>query len=163
MGVNSLRKTVTRQRRDCDLNPGPSAPESSTLTTRLPSQPVQRNVERIYWRQFVRRSRGWLMVDQCSSCLSAVVVHRRTRSTTVNHIHTTTTTTTTFTGWVGKCKLLILCEYVNKTEKTGGTGTDTNSYRENEALSDIFTWNILRHNCFMFKYSHTESSQWNYC
>ena len=37
MGVNSLPKTVTRQRRDCDLNPGPSAPESSTLTTRLPS------------------------------------------------------------------------------------------------------------------------------
>ena len=33
MGVNSLPKTVTRQRRDCDLNPGPSAPESSTLTT----------------------------------------------------------------------------------------------------------------------------------
>ena len=24
---------LTRQRRDCDLNPGPSAPESSTLTT----------------------------------------------------------------------------------------------------------------------------------
>jgi len=37
MGVNSLPKTVTRQRRDCDLNPGPSTPESSTLTTRLPS------------------------------------------------------------------------------------------------------------------------------
>ena len=37
MGVNSLPKTVTRQRRDCDLNPGPSAPESSTLTTRLSS------------------------------------------------------------------------------------------------------------------------------
>jgi len=37
MGVNSLPKTVTRQRRNCDLNPGPSAPESSTLTTRLPS------------------------------------------------------------------------------------------------------------------------------
>jgi len=34
--VNSLRKTVTRQRRDCDLNPGPSAPESNKLTTRLP-------------------------------------------------------------------------------------------------------------------------------
>jgi len=41
MGVNSLPKTVTRQRRDCDLNPGPSAPESSTLTTRLPSHPKQ--------------------------------------------------------------------------------------------------------------------------
>jgi len=39
MGVNSLPKTVTRQRRACDLNPGPSAPESSTLTTRLPSHP----------------------------------------------------------------------------------------------------------------------------
>jgi len=38
--VNSLPKTVTRQRRDCDLNPGPSAPESSTLTTRLPSHPL---------------------------------------------------------------------------------------------------------------------------
>jgi len=35
MGVNSLPKAVTRQRRDCDLNPGPSAPESSTLTTQL--------------------------------------------------------------------------------------------------------------------------------
>jgi len=35
MGVNSLPKTVTRQRRGCDLNPDPSALESSTLTTRL--------------------------------------------------------------------------------------------------------------------------------
>jgi len=39
MSVNSLPKTVTRQRRDCDLNPGPSAPVSSTLTTWLPSHP----------------------------------------------------------------------------------------------------------------------------
>ena len=37
MGVNSLPKTIIRQRRDCDLNPGPSATQSSTLTTRLPS------------------------------------------------------------------------------------------------------------------------------
>ena len=35
MGVNGLPKHVTRQRRDCDLNPGPSAPESSTLTSRV--------------------------------------------------------------------------------------------------------------------------------
>jgi len=35
MGVNSLPKTVTRQRRGCNSNPGPSARESSTLTTRL--------------------------------------------------------------------------------------------------------------------------------
>jgi len=40
MSVNSLSKTVTRQRRGCDLNPGPCAPESSTLTTRLPSHLV---------------------------------------------------------------------------------------------------------------------------
>ena len=39
-GVNSLPKTVTRQRRRCDLNPGPSAPESSTLTTQPLSHPV---------------------------------------------------------------------------------------------------------------------------
>jgi len=39
MGVNSLPKIVTRQHRGCDLNPGPSAPESNTLTTRLPSHP----------------------------------------------------------------------------------------------------------------------------
>jgi len=37
MGVNSLPKTVTRQRRDCDLNPGPTAPVSGTLNTRLPT------------------------------------------------------------------------------------------------------------------------------
>jgi len=39
MGVSSLPKTVIRQRRGCNLNPGPSAPESSTLTTQLPSHP----------------------------------------------------------------------------------------------------------------------------
>ena len=39
MGVSSLPETITRQRRDCDLNPRPSALESSTPTTpRLPSQ-----------------------------------------------------------------------------------------------------------------------------
>ena len=30
-----MSKNVTRQCRGCDLNPGPTAPESSTLTTRL--------------------------------------------------------------------------------------------------------------------------------
>jgi len=43
MGVNSLPKTVIRQRLGCDSNPGPSAPESSTLTTRLPSHPLVDN------------------------------------------------------------------------------------------------------------------------
>ena len=42
MYVNSLPMTVTvtRQRRSCDSNPGPFAPESSTLTTRLPATRV---------------------------------------------------------------------------------------------------------------------------
>ena len=31
---------LTRQRRGCDLNPGPSTPESNTITTRLPSHPL---------------------------------------------------------------------------------------------------------------------------
>ena len=44
MGVNSLPKTVTRQRRDCDLNPGPCAPEYSTQTTRLPSHPLDGSI-----------------------------------------------------------------------------------------------------------------------
>jgi len=62
-----------------------------------------------------------------------------------------------------KSKLSILSEYVNKTEKIGGIWTKRKNYRENGALSDIFTWNILRHSCFMFKYSMTESNQLNYC
>ena len=37
MGANSLPKTVTRQRHSGDLNSRPAVPESSTLTTRLPS------------------------------------------------------------------------------------------------------------------------------
>ena len=39
MRVNRLPKTVTRQRRGCDLNPGLSALESSKLNIRLPSHP----------------------------------------------------------------------------------------------------------------------------
>ena len=38
--MNSLPKTVTRLRSGRDLNRGRSAPESSTPTTRLPSQPM---------------------------------------------------------------------------------------------------------------------------
>ena len=35
----SIAERMVPERRGCDLNPGPSAPESSTLTTRLPSHP----------------------------------------------------------------------------------------------------------------------------
>jgi len=47
VGVNSLPKSVTRQRHRCNLNSGPSTPESSTLTTRLPCLIV---VESKYYR-----------------------------------------------------------------------------------------------------------------
>jgi len=40
MGVNSLPRTVTRQRCGCDLNPGPSASELNTLTTQLLGHPA---------------------------------------------------------------------------------------------------------------------------
>ena len=43
-----MPKTVIRQRRGCDLNPGPCAPESGTLTTRLPSHPRQCNLHNLY-------------------------------------------------------------------------------------------------------------------
>ena len=44
--MNSLPKTVTSQCRGSDLNLGPSVPESSILTTRIPSH---HSVERSKW------------------------------------------------------------------------------------------------------------------
>jgi len=58
MGVNSMPKTVTRQRRGCDLNPGPTAPESSTLSTRLPSHPAVNILNVIRKGQHVIRRRA---------------------------------------------------------------------------------------------------------
>ena len=42
-----------------------------------------------------------------------------------------------------KSMLLILSEYVNKTQKIGRMWTNTNSYKENEALSDHFSREIV--------------------
>jgi len=64
MGVNSLPKIVIRQRRSCDLNPGPDAPESSTLTTGLPSHPdvitkeINRSTTQSFWQPTGERRRG---------------------------------------------------------------------------------------------------------
>ena len=38
--MNSLPRTVTQQCCGCDLNPGPTAPESSMLTIRLLGHPL---------------------------------------------------------------------------------------------------------------------------
>ena len=60
MGVNSLPKTVIRQRCDCDLNLDPSAPESSTLTTRLPSHPNHYDTRRIFYKESLV-TKSWSM------------------------------------------------------------------------------------------------------
>ena len=60
--MNSLPKTVTRQRRDCDLNPGPSAPESNTLTTRLPSHPQGRTAKFYATRNSEKESSAMLLL-----------------------------------------------------------------------------------------------------
>jgi len=59
--VNSLPKTVTRQRRGCDLNPGPSAPESSTLTTRLPSS----SLVKLFVLKWSLRPRAFVIIARC--------------------------------------------------------------------------------------------------
>jgi len=56
MDVNSLPKTATRQRRDCDFNPDPkvSAPESSTrlsnLSNHLATEPLCSDVAKALFR-----------------------------------------------------------------------------------------------------------------
>ena len=42
--MNSLPKTVTRQCHDCDLNPGPTATESSMLSRWLTSDKLARHI-----------------------------------------------------------------------------------------------------------------------
>ena len=54
--MNSLPKTVTRQHRGCDLNSGPSATESSTLSTWLPSHPT-RNVNETLCHTMTRQKK----------------------------------------------------------------------------------------------------------
>jgi len=45
MGVNGLPKTVIRHRRDCDLNPGPTAPESMQHANHSATEPPVANVK----------------------------------------------------------------------------------------------------------------------
>ena len=66
--MNSLPKTVTRQRHDCDLNPGPSAPESSMLTTRLPSHPFK------CWNSiYASFSKAWKQLSVVQAAQGAVM------------------------------------------------------------------------------------------
>jgi len=63
--VNSLPKTVTRQRRGCDLNPGPTATESITLTTRLPSHHDSNSEELIEKKLFYSSRMGFCLAVNC--------------------------------------------------------------------------------------------------
>jgi len=82
MGVNSLPKTVTWQRRGCDLNPGPTAPESSTLATWLPSHSSGWSVimsgnkagKQKRFQTLTRRSRGHI-VCPAVGCIWWVLRH----------------------------------------------------------------------------------------
>ena len=91
MGVNSLLKTVTRQRRGCDLNPGPSAPESSTLKiddTVTHKVAHTKSVDNdCYWYcQHSMRSRVYETVESPSVCLSGLSVPSFDRSRGVQRV-----------------------------------------------------------------------------
>jgi len=79
MGVNNLPKTVTRQRRDCDLNPGPTAPESSTLATRLPSHRFYTVTMRVYRCRFcvscVFPQLPWVNSIRCAHLMAALIMN----------------------------------------------------------------------------------------
>jgi len=70
--VNSLPKTVTRQRRSCDLNQGLSAPESSTLNTSLPSHPsvIVVKINNPCYRQYDHQK-----TDLCNAAHEAKISH----------------------------------------------------------------------------------------
>ena len=87
MGVNSLPKTVTRQRRGCDLNPGPSAPESSTLTTRLPSHTFSKGSEVVSSRYLSCFKLVFLLMPARFTVNEDNQYHRATDSITVARQH----------------------------------------------------------------------------
>ena len=74
--MNSLPKTVTRQHGDCDLNPGPSAPESSTLTTRLPSLCVRER--RLFSKKHgLTEGQSFIKAAACTIIISNNEMHTR--------------------------------------------------------------------------------------
>jgi len=67
-GVNGLPKAVTRQRRGCDLNPGPSAPESSTLTTRHDVRFTFFTAEKLFTARYVMSTIDETTLLRCRHC-----------------------------------------------------------------------------------------------
>jgi len=95
MDVNSLPKTITRQRRCCDLNPGPSAPESSTLTTRLFA----------YFRSvYIYRSRHLAVSVKCKQVATVLIAKGPSAAATYEITLTISTARRIFPllEWVGR-------------------------------------------------------------
>ena len=120
----------------CKSGPVPShgASESAKNSRSGLTVAINREIDRFYRATLMQR---------------AMWAHRRPGPVMLKpHLHRWVrdmTSSPPYTARVKKSKLRFLSKYVNKTEKIGGTWTNTNSYRENEALSDIFTClNIVR-------------------
>jgi len=87
MDVSSLPETVTRQRHGCDLNPGSTAPESSTLKAKFhytsPTGPARtrttRISEKLRWSVRVSDKVRW--VRSISTCTDFVRGSGRVRDT----------------------------------------------------------------------------------
>ena len=97
MGLNSLPKTVTWPRRDCDLNLGPSVPESSTLTTRLPSHPHHLHAFKKIWNGILQMT----ITDTYCQWWG----RQRTLATHTQCHQTSTTHVTTRWHWIIKWQL----------------------------------------------------------
>jgi len=74
MDVNSLPKTVTRQHCSCDLNPRSTAPESNTLTTRLPNHSEMCVYYYYVYYNSVRNHAGHCNIPHCEAAV-VVLVH----------------------------------------------------------------------------------------
>ena len=72
MCVNSLPKTVTRQRRGC-VNPSPSAPESSTLTTACKNIETFSYICRVDCRYRVVDSTQWSSLSDITAGTTTLV------------------------------------------------------------------------------------------
>jgi len=125
MGVNSLPKTVTRQRHDCNLNPGPSVPESSTLTTRLLTHPICHKIQFFgdNWHTVSTGHTPFLSVTQ-----SAVSMHIANQTKLSTNLHLTFLALPT-DSWGNRPIMLVLqCQYQHHTHTHAHMHTHTHTH-----------------------------------
>ena len=88
--MSSLPTTVTRQRRDCDLNPGPSAPESSKLTTGL-NEVITAFYGIVSYNRYRGNVTAVMPITPCSFCCAShpalnIIARRWWCMTTLGHM-----------------------------------------------------------------------------